>query len=85
MNVPAISGFEEESGLPGDVDGDAAVTSTDARLTLQRAADKIQDRDLDMFAADVDGDGTVTSTDARLILQRAAGKIRRFPIEEESL
>lgn len=67
----------------GDVDGDGAVTSTDARLTLQYYAGKLQDTaNLDLTVADVDGDNKVTSTDARLILQYYAGKISGFPVEE---
>ena len=66
--------------LPGDVDGDGTITSTDARLTLQYYAGKIGEEDLAVDAADVDGDGEITSTDARLILQKYAGKIEDFPI-----
>ncbi|MBO5797125.1 MAG: dockerin type I repeat-containing protein, partial [Clostridia bacterium] len=66
--------------LPGDVDGDGSITSTDARLTLQFYAGKVTEKDLNVDAADVDGDGNITSTDARLILQKYAGKIEDFPI-----
>ncbi|MBO5797301.1 MAG: dockerin type I repeat-containing protein, partial [Clostridia bacterium] len=66
--------------IPGDVDGDEQITSTDARLTLQFYAGKVSEEDLTVEAADVDGDGTITSTDARLILQLYAGKIEDFPI-----
>ena len=60
----------------GDADGDGSVTSTDARLTLQFAVNKIGEEDvLNPVLLDVDGDGSVTSTDARLILQYAVGKI----------
>ena len=64
----------------GDVDGDEQITSTDARLTLQFYAGKIDEGDLNVAMADVDGDGAITSTDARLILQKYAGKIENFPI-----
>ncbi|MBO5798332.1 MAG: glycoside hydrolase N-terminal domain-containing protein, partial [Clostridia bacterium] len=64
----------------GDVDGDGAITSTDARLTLQFYAGKIKETDLNTAVADVDGDDKITSTDARLILQYYAGKIEDFPI-----
>ena len=63
----------------GDVDWDGDITSTDARLTLQYYAGKIEEEDLDVTAADVDGDGDITSTDARLILQYYAGKITEWP------
>ena len=61
---------------PGDVDGDGAVTTTDARLILQEAAGKSEKpfTERQKAAADVDGDGKVTTTDARLTLQNAAGK-----------
>lgn len=60
--------------IPGDVDGDGEITSTDARLVLQATAGKVTLTDEEKAAADVDGDGEVTSTDARLILQESAGK-----------
>jgi lysophospholipase L1-like esterase len=69
------------AGMPGDVDEDEEITSTDARLTLQYYAGKITAEDLDLSVADVDGDGAITSTDARLILQKYAGKIEDFPIQ----
>ena len=63
-----------------DVDGDGSITSTDARLVLQLAVEKISESDLKVpEAADVDGDGSITSTDARLILQYAVGKITAWP------
>ena len=68
--------------LMGDVDCDTKVTTTDARLTLQYAAKKIDESKLDLEAADVDGDGKYSTTDARLILQYAAKKIHIFPCEE---
>ena len=64
---------------PGDVDGDGTITSTDARLTLQYYAGKIDESDLNTAVADVDGDEEITSTDARLILQYYAGKITAWP------
>ncbi|MBO5797275.1 MAG: glycoside hydrolase family 3 C-terminal domain-containing protein [Clostridia bacterium] len=75
------SGVAGDVGLLGDVDGDGAITSTDARLTLQFYAGKIEASDLNTAVADVDGDGAITSTDARLILQKYAGKIDKFPAE----
>ena len=69
--------------LPGDVDGDGRVTSTDARLVLQLSVGKIRAENLVIPAvADVDGDGKVTSTDARLILQYSVGKIEAFPAKQ---
>ncbi|MBE6758197.1 MAG: hypothetical protein E7552_06600 [Ruminococcaceae bacterium] len=67
------------TGLLGDVDGNGAVNSTDARLTLQYAVQKIDGEGLELGAADVDGSGAVNSTDARLILQYAVQKIDKLP------
>lgn len=61
----------------GDVDGDGAVTSTDARLILQRSANKIGEDDLNLVTADVDRNETVDSTDARLALQMAVGTVQK--------
>ncbi len=63
----------------GNVDKDGAITSTDARLVLQYAVQKINVTDLDTSAADVNRDGVVNSTDARLILQYAVKTIDTFP------
>ncbi|MBE6757957.1 MAG: hypothetical protein E7552_05350 [Ruminococcaceae bacterium] len=69
----------EATTLLGDVDGSGRVDSTDARLTLQYAVQKITADALDLATADVDGSGRVDSTDARLILQYAVQKIDSFP------
>jgi hypothetical protein len=58
----------------GDVNGDGAITSTDARLVLQAAAGKVTLTAEEERLADMDGDGKITPTDARLILQEAVGK-----------
>ena len=60
--------------IPGDVDGDGKVTSTDARLSLQAPVGKVELTEEQKEVADVDGDGKVTTTDARIILQEAVGK-----------
>jgi len=73
--LPAAGDF-----LPGDVDGNGKVNSTDARLTLQLSVNKITEADLTVpQAADVNHDGSVNSTDARLILQYSVGKIKDWP------
>ncbi|MBO5796973.1 MAG: dockerin type I repeat-containing protein [Clostridia bacterium] len=69
--------------LWGDVDGDDALTSTDARLILQYVTEKIASEELTGELADVDGDGEVTTTDARLVLQYAVNKIDAFPVGDE--
>lgn len=71
LELPAV--------MTGDVDGNNRVDSTDARLTLQYAVQKIGADGLDTAVADVDGNGRVDSTDARLILQYAVKKIEAFP------
>ena len=63
--------------IPGDADGDGKITSTDARLILQRAVEKITDEGLQAAQADVDGDGKITSTDARMALQTAVEKTEK--------
>ena len=59
---------------PGDVNGDELCTTTDARLILQYASEKIPAESLTVSLSDVDGDGETTTTDARLTLQYTARK-----------
>lgn len=69
--------FEAIAHAPssGDVNADGFCNSTDARLLLQYATEKMPlPADLLPFA-DVDSDGVVTSTDARLVLQHAVEQI----------
>ncbi len=65
--------------VAGDVNGDGVVNTTDARLALQAAVDKIVLTEGQGQIADVSGDGKVDTTDARLILQYAVEKIDHFP------
>lgn len=67
----------------GDVNGDGAVTTTDARLALQTSVSKITLDATQQVIADVNGDERITATDARLILQFAVNKITQFPIQVE--
>ncbi len=65
----------EQAALPGDADGDGAVTPADARQAL-RIAVKLEpcEADSPVFkAADANRDGAVTPEDARLILRAAVG------------
>lgn len=71
-----VCGFDRSIG---DVNGDGRVDSTDARLVLQYAVNKIPATALKLAAADVDASGTIDSTDARLILQYAVKKIGQWP------
>lgn len=62
----------------GDINADGSVNTTDARLALQFAVDKIELGDTQQALGDVNNDGKVDTTDARLILQFAVGKITSF-------
>jgi len=77
--IAALEPLPPSPALLGDVNGDTVVNSTDARLTLQYAVQKIRAEGLDLACADVDGNGAVNSTDARLILQYAVMKIDKLP------
>ncbi len=59
-----------ENFLPGDVNLDGTVDSSDARLVLQYTVDAAVLTDKALAQADITGDGTVDSGDARVILQR---------------
>ena len=61
--------YSGEQGLLGDVNGDGAVSSTDALLILRYVNGLIGANELDLLRADVDGDGSVTTADALLILR----------------
>lgn len=66
--------------VPSKWDGQAAVSSYDAAMALQKSVGK---RELDQYqtiAADVNADGIVNAVDASLILKMAAGKLKgAFP------
>ena len=55
--------------VPGDVNGDSLINSSDARLVLQHTVELITLSDEQIAAADVDNNGVVNSSDARWILQ----------------
>lgn len=57
--------------IDGDIDGNGVVDSTDARLALQYAVDKISLTEWQIIRGDVNSDGKIDTTDARLILQMA--------------
>ena len=59
--------------IPGDVNGDGSVNSSDARLILQYTVELAVFSDRMLAAADVNGDSAVNSTDARIVLQQAVG------------
>ena len=68
--------------LLGDINRDGTINTTDARLALQYAVEKIRLDEAQLAAGDVDGNGIVNTTDARLILQYAVEKIDRFPAQQ---
>lgn len=64
----------EDTTLYGDVNGDGAVDTDDARLALRLAAGvEILENEAQLKRADVNFDGAVTVFDARQILRGAAG------------
>ncbi len=66
----------------GDINGDEVINTTDARLALQYAVEKIDMTEDEWIAGDVNQDGIVNTTDARLILQYAVEKIDEFPAKQ---
>ena len=65
--------------LLGDVNGDGAVDTTDAKLIMQLDLGLVDAADLNLDVADVNGDGVVDTTDAKLIMQKDLGLIEEFP------
>lgn len=66
-------GAAEETVVPGDVNGDGAVNTRDARLVLRYIAGLVDKTAIDLAAADFNGDGAVNTRDARGILRFIAG------------
>ena len=65
-----------ELPLPGDPDGDGAVSPADARMTLRACVGldgTVKPGTKAFLAADADHDGTLTPADARLILRASVG------------
>ena len=61
------------ASVKGDVDGDGAITTTDAREALRAAAKLTVLNDAQNLAAEVDGDSTgISTSDARILLRVAA-------------
>ena len=65
----------------GDLNADNQINTTDARLLLQAAVDKLTLSDEQASVADVNNDGVSDTTDARLVLQYAVGKSDGFKAE----
>lgn len=62
--------------IPGDVDANGTVTTSDALQALQAAVGKIPLTETQTLAADIDGDKKISTADALKILQAAVGKIK---------
>lgn len=58
----------EDTLLKGDVNGDGAITSGDARMLLRYVVGQSAFSEPQLAAGDVNGDGSVTSADARAVL-----------------
>ena len=65
--------FVGASFIPGDADGDGALTTTDALLVLRYSMDIIPSLPRPI-AADMDGSGTLDSMDALIILRQAVSR-----------
>lgn len=61
--------------IPGDADGDGAVTVADALSVLRLSMGLVDASGLNEAAADMDGDGSVSVADALLTLRKAIGII----------
>ena len=77
--VPAFSAPVKK----GDIDGDNAVTASDARLALRQSVGLENFSPRQFAAAAVTGAGAVTAADARIILRMAVG-LTAYESEEEA-
>lgn len=68
-------GSRQEIVVPGDADGDAQITASDARTALRTAVglESFSSASAYFRAADVDKDNSVTANDARFILRASVG------------
>lgn len=65
--------IDTKRAVKGDLNGNGAVNSADARLVLQYVVGAIKLTEEERKLADVNNDGQVDSADARIILQTAVG------------
>lgn len=68
------------AALPGDVDGDGAVTAGDARFILRFSVNLEAPLSAQRAPADIDDDGEITASDARYALRMAVGLDTYFNI-----
>ncbi len=73
----AVSGAYADS-LPGDADGDGAVTAADAAAVLRVCTGKAREDSIAAAASDVTGNNRVDEADAKAMLLAAAGRISSF-------
>ncbi len=71
--IVSVTSENVPDNIKGDIDGDGAITSSDARLTLRAAVGLENLTEETRKLIDVDKNGTVTASDARLILRAAVG------------
>jgi len=74
LNADTIAGailiLDETGGVPGDSDGDRALTAGNALAAMKMSVKLLPEK----MSSDIDSDGKVTSNDARMILQKVVGK-----------
>jgi hypothetical protein len=71
--IVTVSGGQDVEAIPGDVNGDRAVTLADAVLALKVAAGMDTSGATVSKDADVNGDGKIGMAEVSYILQKAAG------------
>ena len=64
----------------GDVNGDGAINTRDAKLIMQYELGLVDSNELILDMADVNGDGAINTRDAKLIMQLELGLITQFPV-----
>lgn len=70
MEVNWTPVFAEETVLPGDVNGDGALTSSDLVLLSRYMLGTVALTDEQIAAADVNGDGLITAADTVLLAKK---------------
>ena len=73
FSLYAVAELADPTPQLGDVNGDGAVNTRDARLLLQYVANIIGQDDLLLIVADLNGDGEINTRDARTLLRHIAG------------
>ncbi len=73
--------------VSGDVDGDGAVSSSDARLVLRAAVglEQYKENSNEYLAADVENNSNLSASDARRILRAAVGLEKLYIVKKDLL